>query len=83
MRIVVDRATAREREPREAEIYLDADGDLNIVVAAVNLEGVRDEDLVVCCIKDDAAWIRGLAPRLGVDKMTRLLPGDSVTLVIE
>lgn len=64
-------------------MYIDGDGDINIVVAATNIENVSNEDLIICCVKEDVAWIRGLADGVSLEKMTRLLPGDTVTLVVE
>ena len=67
----------------EGDLFVDGDGDLNIVVAATHIKGVRDSDLVVCCVHKDAAWIRGLADADHLADLRRLSSGDSVTLTVE
>ncbi len=83
MKVQVTAMRSTGSRVREGELYLDDDGDLNVVVAAANLEGVNDEDLVLVCIKDDAAWIRGPASRFDTCGMTRLVSGDAVTITVE
>lgn len=67
----------------EGDMFLDEDGDLNIVVTATHIRGVRDSDLIVCCVHRDAAWIRGLADAEHLAGLRRLVTGDSVTLTVE
>ena len=83
MKIAVDRPASRRANAEEGEIYIDEDGDVNIVIAATHIAGLKEEDLVVCCLKDDAAWIRGGADPERLAGMTRLTKGDSVTMTIE
>jgi hypothetical protein len=68
---------------QEGDLFLDEDGDLNIVVAATHLRGIKDEDLVLCCVHRDAAWIRGLADQDHLAGLRRLSPGETVTLTVE
>ncbi len=83
MIVSIDRSATAWPQPEEGDLFLDEDGDLNLVVAAVHLEGVRPDDLVVCCLKGDAAWIRGRADRDTLAGMNRLAPGDRITLTAE
>ena len=83
MKISVDTPRNGHPTPQEGEIYIDEDGDVNIVVAAAHIEGLREEDLVICCLKGDAAWIRGGADPKRLAGMTRLTTGDRVTITIE
>lgn len=82
MQINVDRTPPRKERAAEGDIYVDSDGDVHIVLAAANLADIRDEELVVCCLRDDAAWVRGRASAVQLDAMTRLSAGDSVTLTV-
>lgn len=83
MRISIDTSSTGQVKPEEGEIYIDEDGDVNIVVAAAHVEGLNDEDLVICCLKRDAAWIRGGADPKHLAGMTRLTTGDRVTITVE
>ena len=83
MRINVQKTDSPLPRCAEGDLFLDEDGDLNIVVAATHLKGVRDEDLVLCCVHQDAAWIRGLADRDHLSGLRRLQPGETVTLTVE
>lgn len=84
MKIAIERSAARGvATAEEGEIYVDEDGDLNLVVAATHIKGVDQENLVVCCLKGDAAWIRGLADADHLAGMTRLVAGDQIILTVE
>lgn len=83
MIVTIDRSALGYRQAEEGELFLDEDGDLNVVVAAAHLEGVRPDDLVVCCLKGDAAWIRGRADADNLAGMNRLVSGDRVTITAE
>jgi hypothetical protein len=83
MKIAIDTSISGQPRPEEGEIYIDEDGDVNIVIAAAHVEGLKDEDLVVCCLKGDAAWIRGGADAKNLAGMTRLTTGDRVTITVE
>lgn len=83
MRISIDTSSTGQPTPEEGAIYIDEDGDVNIVIAAAHVEGLREEDLVVCCLKGDAAWIRGGAAPSQLAGMTRLTTGDRVTITVE
>jgi hypothetical protein len=83
MKIAVDMSATGRASAEEGEIYIDEDGDVNIVVAATCIAGLKEEDLVVCCLKGDAAWIRGGANPKYLAGMTRLTAGDSVTIMVE
>lgn len=83
MKITIDRNDASGCRPEEADLYLDPDGDLNIVLAATHLSGLKEEDLVVCCLAGDAAWIRGRADADMLAGMTRLGTGDRITIQVE
>ena len=83
MKIAINTATTGHTKAEEGEIYIDEDGDVNIVIAAAHIEGLKEEDLVVCCLKGDAAWIRGRADPKHLARMTRLTAGDRVTITIE
>lgn len=83
MRIAIETSATNQPHPEEGQIYIDEDGDVNIIIAAAQIEGVRKEDLVVCCLKGDAAWIRGGANANAVVGMTRLTTGDRVTITVE
>ena len=83
MKISVQKSDERLPRCQEGDLFLDEDGDLNIVVAATHLKGVREEDLVVCCVHGEAAWIRGLADGEHLARMRRLDPGETVTLMVD
>ena len=83
MKIAVDMSATARTRAEEGEIYIDEDGDVNIVIAATHLAGLKEEDLVVCCLKGDAAWIRGGADPKHLAGMRRLTTGDSVTFTVE
>jgi hypothetical protein len=83
MKIVVDMSATGRASAEEGEIYIDKDGDVNIVVAATHIAGLKQEDLVLCCLKGDAAWIRAEADPKHLAGMTRLTTGDSVTITLE
>ncbi|TVR97818.1 MAG: hypothetical protein EA406_08860 [Rhodospirillales bacterium] len=83
MKITIDRTNATDRRPEEADLLLDPDGDLNIVMAATHVSGLREEDLVVCCLAGDAAWVRGRADAATLAGMTRLTTGDRIIITVE
>lgn len=83
MKIAVDISATGRASAEEGEIYIDEDGHVNIVVAATHIAGLKQEDLVLCCLASDAAWIRGEADPKHLAGMTRLAPGDSVTITLE
>jgi hypothetical protein len=83
MKIAVDMSATARTRAEEGEIYIDEDGDVNIVIAATHLAGLKEEDLVVCCLKGDAAWIRGGADSKHLAGMRRLTTGESVTFTVE
>jgi hypothetical protein len=83
MKIAVNMSATGRASAEEGEIYIDEDGDVNIVIAATHIAGLKEEDLVVCCLKGDAAWIRGEADPTHLAGMTRLTTGDSVTFTVE
>lgn len=67
----------------EGDLFVDADGDLNIVCAATHIKGLREEDLLVLCVHGDAAWVRGKADADNLAGLRRLAPGEQVTLTVE
>ncbi len=83
MRVAIETSVIGRPKAEEGQIYIDDDGDVNIIVAASEIQGVQEEDLVICCLKGDAAWIRGGANAKTLARMTRLTAGDRVTITIE
>lgn len=83
MKIEIDKAPALALAAKEGDLYVDEDGDVNIVVAATHIKGVNEENLVVCCLNGDAAWIRGLADQDRLAGLTRLASGDRITITID
>lgn len=83
MKIAIEKGSLSSVTADEGELFVDEDGDLNIVLAATHLNGIKEEDLVVCCLRSDAAWIRGAANHAELSRMTRLAPGDRITITIE
>lgn len=83
MKFAIETSVVSHPQPEEGQIYIDEDGDVNIIIAATQIKGVREEDLVVCCLKGDAAWIRGGADAKSLAGMTRLTPGDRITITVE
>jgi hypothetical protein len=83
MKVIVNGSRAGHPKIEEGDLFIDRDGDVNLVVAAGHLDGVRDEDLVVCCIRENMAWIRGPVGKVELSQMTRLASGDSVTLAVD
>jgi hypothetical protein len=86
MKIAIDRTANGPAHPEEGDIYIDEDGDVNIVIAAAQIDDLRNlkkEDLLVCCLKGDSAWIRGKANIQHLAPMIRLTSGDTVTITVE